>query len=168
MSIDLKTLFADHGRDVDAYLRRRIDDPGTVADLRQETFLRLARMPRQKRIDDPRKFLFTVAANLARDHVRRLVSRKTWIAPEGGEDAACPAPLPDTALIAVEEETLLREAIDALPERTRAIFLLFHVENRSYREIAAAFGISPRTVEYRLRQALAQCREHVRRADRAV
>lgn len=168
MGVDLKTLFAEHRRDLDAYLRRRVDDPGTAADLTQEAFLRLARMPKQTNIEDPRSFLFTIAANLARDHIRRLVSRRAWMAAEGGEDAACPAPLPDASLIETERETLMRQAIHALPARTRAIFLLFHSEGRSYREIAATLGISPRTVEYHLRQALAQCREHVRNPVRPV
>lgn len=163
MSVDLKSLFTDHGNEVDAFLRRRVDDPSTAADLTQEAFLRLARLPRSERIEDPRRFLFTVAANLARDHIRRLITRRSVIAETDGEaDAVCTAALPDNALIAREEEALLREAIDALPDRTRAVFLLFHVENRSYREIGAALGISPRTVEYHLRQALAQCREYVR------
>lgn len=169
MSLDLKALFADHGREVDAFLRRRVDDPGAAADLTQEAFLRLARLPATQRVEDPRSFLFTIAANLARDHIRRLVSRKKRFADEDeGGDVACAAPLADAVLMAQEKEKLLTAAINALPEKTRAIFLLFHVENRSYREIGTALGISPRTVEYHLRQALAQCRDYVRGSTRGA
>jgi RNA polymerase sigma-70 factor (ECF subfamily) len=58
---------------------------------------------------------------------------------------------------------MLRQAIESLPERTREIFLLYHIEGRSYREIAETLELSPRTVEYRLRQALGHCREYARR-----
>lgn len=167
MGIDLKLLFADHGREVDAFLRRKVDDPGAAADLTQEAFLRLARLPSTHRIDDPRRFLFTVAANLARDHIRRLVARRLRFVDESeGKDVASAAPLPDAVLIAREQDALLKAAIEALPDKTRAIFLMFHAEQRSYREIAVEFGISERTVEYHLRQALAQCRNHVRMSGR--
>jgi RNA polymerase sigma-70 factor (ECF subfamily) len=58
---------------------------------------------------------------------------------------------------------VLQQAIDSLPERTREVFLLYHVEGCSYREIAERLELAPRTVEYRLRQALGFCREYVRR-----
>ncbi|MFC5066414.1 RNA polymerase sigma factor [Flaviflagellibacter deserti] len=168
MGVDLKSLFVDHSRELDTFLRRRVDDPGAAADLAQEAFLRLARMPAKAELDNPRKFLFTIAANLARDHIRRLVTRRRWMAQDDdGVDVACSGPLADAAMIADEDQRALRDAIEALPARTRAIFLMFHVENRSYREIGAALGVSTRTVEYHLRQAVLQCRQHVRAAERS-
>jgi RNA polymerase sigma-70 factor (ECF subfamily) len=58
---------------------------------------------------------------------------------------------------------VLQQAIGSLPEMTREVFLFYHVEGCSYREIAERLELSSRTVEYRLQHALGLCREYVRR-----
>lgn len=47
-----------------------------------------------------------------------------------------------------------REALDALAPRTRQVFLLHRVHEKSYKDIAAELGISVRTVEWHIGQAL--------------
>lgn len=164
MSIDLKALFERHEREVDQFLRRRLGNAADAADISQEAFLRMAGLKEGRSIADPRGFLFTVASNLARDHLRRLVRRRKVEAEPSGQEAICPSASVEEGLLARQRDHALCEAIDNLPEKTRAIFLLYHVENLSYREIAARLAISPRTVEYHLREALARCRDHARRS----
>mgnify|MGYP006185834001 FL=1 len=55
----------------------------------------------------------------------------------------------------------MHDAIAALPEATRNIFLLYHVDECSYRDIAERLAISPRSVEYQLRRALIDCRAYI-------
>lgn len=164
MSIDLKALFERHEREVDQFLRRRLGNAADAADISQEAFLRIAGLKEGRSIADPRGFLFTVAANLARDHLRRLIRHRKVEAEPSGQDAICEAATPEEALFTHQRDLALRQAIDNLPEKTRTVFLLYHVENLSYREIAAKLAISPRTVEYHLREALTRCREHARRS----
>jgi RNA polymerase sigma-70 factor (ECF subfamily) len=163
MSIDLKALFERHEREVDQFLRRRLGNATDAADISQEAFLRIAGLRDGRSIADPRGFLFTVAANLARDHLRRLIRHRKVEVEPSGQDAACAAATPEEALLVRQRDDVLRQAIDNLPEKTRAVFLLYHVENLSYREIAGRLAISPRTVEYHLREALARCRDHAQR-----
>ena len=56
----------------------------------------------------------------------------------------------------------MHEAIQALPEATRHIFLLYHVDECSYREIGERLQVSPRSVEYQLRRALIDCRAFIK------
>lgn len=164
MGMDLKALFAAQEPEVDAFIRRRIGSRVDSADLTQETFVRIARIAKEQAVENPRGFLFTVAANLVRDHLRRRVRRDFLDAGPPSEDIACPAPSPEDHMCESEQQHILRKAIDQLPGKTRAIFLLYHAEELSYREIADRLEVSPRTVEYHLRQALLHCREFARRA----
>ena len=164
MGIDLKSLFVAHEREIGAFVRRRIGNASDAADIAQEAFLRLARLRDAKAVEDPRGFLFTIAANLTRDHLRRVIRRRPAEAGPPQEDLVCPLATPEEQLCSQQQQNVLRAAIDQLPDKTRTIFLLYHVEDCSYREIADRLGISPRTVEYHLRQAIIQCREHARQA----
>jgi RNA polymerase sigma-70 factor (ECF subfamily) len=58
-----------------------------------------------------------------------------------------------------QEIELLADAIEALPERCRAVFLLRQFENLPQREIAARLGIAEHTVESQLTKALRRCEE---------
>ncbi|MNP74893.1 RNA polymerase sigma factor [compost metagenome] len=57
----------------------------------------------------------------------------------------------------------MQAAIESLPEATRHIFLLYHVDGCSYREIGERMNITPRSVEYQLRRALLDCRAFIKR-----
>ncbi len=158
-----KSLFVAHEREIGTFLRRRGHDREVVADLIQDTFVRVAGMRNPETVENARGFLFTVAANLARDHLRRLLRRERVEAGPVEDSIACTLPTPEEALCRQQQERVLQQAIDSLPEMTREVFLLYHVEGCSYREIAERLELSSRTVEYRLRHALGLCREYVRR-----
>lgn len=50
--------------------------------------------------------------------------------------------------------TKLEEALDELPESYREAFVQHRFNNKSYKEIAAEMGVSQKTVEYRISQAI--------------
>src|SRR3546814_7041403 len=57
----------------------------------------------------------------------------------------------------MEADDLLRlyeEAVDAMPPKTRRVFLMHRVDELSYREIHECLGISIATVEYHMMRAL--------------
>lgn len=154
----LARLFLEQKKALEAFVTRRTGNRQVAADLTQEAFLRLARLPAGERIDNLRAFLFTVAGNLVLDH-QRQVARRGLVEGEMPEnEPPCPAPGLVERLAGEQEERLLREAIEALPQPRQRIFLLYHVEGLTYREIAEHEGLSTRSVEYHLRQALIDTR----------
>ncbi|MCB8883594.1 sigma-70 family RNA polymerase sigma factor [Acidisoma cellulosilytica] len=160
----LSRLFAAHQTRLESFVRRRTGDAQIAADLTQEAFVRFARMPDGETLDNPSGYLFTIAGNLAQDHNRR-VSR--WRRLDGGQvDDHHPSPALDAEAVvaARERDQLLQNAILALPERSRIMFLHFHVDGLSYQEIALRLQTTPRSVEYHLTRALALCRAHVQQA----
>lgn len=59
----------------------------------------------------------------------------------------------------VEELTRrIEEAIAALPESYREAFVMHRFRDMSYKEIAETLGVSPKTIDYRIQQALRQLR----------
>jgi RNA polymerase sigma-70 factor (ECF subfamily) len=61
---------------------------------------------------------------------------------------------PERLLIGRENLSAVRAALDALPERTRRIFLMNRIEQISHRRIAEMLGISDEAVYYHIRRAL--------------
>ena len=67
--------------------------------------------------------------------------------------------LQDTDFYQLEElQRRIREAVDALPPAYREAFVMHRFDNKSYKEIAEVLQVSPKTVDYRIQQALKQLR----------
>lgn len=59
----------------------------------------------------------------------------------------------------IEELTKrIEEAIATLPESYREAFVMHRFRDMSYKEIAETLGVSPKTIDYRIQQALKQLR----------
>jgi RNA polymerase sigma-70 factor (ECF subfamily) len=71
-------------------------------------------------------------------------------------DADLPSfsPPAEQAVAAEEVLTLLRSSILELPPETRAVFIKARVQNLGYASIAAELGLSTRTVERRMAEAM--------------
>ena len=65
------------------------------------------------------------------------------------------------SLLEKELENEIGKAVEALPEQTHNVFCLSRFEGKTYKEIAAALGISENTVKYHIKQALALLRAHL-------
>jgi RNA polymerase sigma factor (sigma-70 family) len=135
------------------YLARYTGDPDLAEDLTQETFVRLADRPPADR-SEPRRWLFTVATNLARD-AHRVERRREELARGAGDRLPAGDPPPDP-LAAVERAEIrhrVRTALAALGERDRTI-LLMREEGFSHREIAEAVGTTTKSVGTLIARAL--------------
>jgi RNA polymerase sigma-70 factor (ECF subfamily) len=99
--------------------RRRAGSAADIDDIAQEVFLRLLRYDRSEVIDYPQAYLFKIASNVSAEWAmrssRRMPHHSQWLTEL--VDALTPE-------IEVEREALdeqLREAINALPARSREI-----------------------------------------------
>lgn len=141
-------------------------------DLTQEVFLRIYRARKGYR---PRaKFstwLFTIANNLALNHLRGKGRNPTLAAGGTGTDGAASQELrpveervegregtPSAQLRQVELSDVVREALDVLGEDQKMAVLLNKFEDMSYAEIAEVMGRS----EAAVKSLLARARNHLR------
>jgi RNA polymerase sigma factor (sigma-70 family) len=146
-----------------AFFVRRMHNHSEAEDLTQEVLMRV--MERGATIDErgPDAYVFQIAANLLRDRSRRLKVRAAYRSGFGMIDADRVEELdPDRVIQARHTLAVILRALNELPDRTRNIFILFRLENLKQREIAAALGLSVRTVEQHVIRAsvhLRQCLE---------
>lgn len=65
--------------------------------------------------------------------------------------------LQDTDYYQIEELTSrIKDAVNALPPSYREAFVMHRFKHMSYKEIAIALDVSPKTIDYRIQQALKQ------------
>jgi len=155
---DLADFFNARHPQLQNYLFWQVRSQEVAEELAQETYLRFLRQSETKHILNLNAFLFTIAANLARDHLRSLKREKSL--EFVSLDAEITDSKPNTEDIIAKQclEEQLEKAIASLPDKTREVFLLYHADELSYKQIAAQLNISTRTVEYHLRQGLLLCR----------
>jgi RNA polymerase sigma-70 factor, ECF subfamily len=104
-------------------------------------------------------YLYQSTRNRALNHLRHeKVERRSEPQVTGPSAAGAPAP---AQLVADEIAVALREAVAALPDRTREVFELSRMHGLRYSEIALTLGISVKTVEAQMGRALRTLRERL-------
>lgn len=155
----LGALFDRHHDAVRGFLARMAGtDDRDLDDLVQVTFETLLRAAR--RFDgraEVRTWIFGVAINVVRHHVRSEIRRKR-LTEASALDRPVASADASAEVLARERSTQLREAIAALPTGLREVFLLVYVEGVAGREAAAILGLREGTIWKRLHQARARLR----------
>jgi RNA polymerase sigma-70 factor (ECF subfamily) len=148
----LVTLVTRYQHRLYRYLLRLVRDPATAEDLFQQTWLRVVQNIR--RYDALRSFeawLFSVAHNLAIDHLRRQRLESL------DEPPAEPAASDPDALercLASERAGLVAASMSELPALYREVLTLRFEEELKLEEIAEVVHAPLSTVKSRLRRAL--------------
>lgn len=167
----LNGLMERHAAPVFHFLFRMVGNEEDANDLAQETFVRVFKSRRNFR--PGQKFstwLFTIAANLARNHFRwRSRHPNLSLDAENAETehtlaSTLPAdsPPPNEAVLTGERAAAVRAAVKNLPEDLRAALVLCEWEERSVAEAAAILTTTPKAVESRLYRARGILREQLK------
>ncbi len=163
-------LVTRHRKALFNFILRFVRDTAQAEDVTQETFLRLVKgadaYERQAKFTT---WLYTIARNLCVDAARRGKHRKaaSLDAPIGDEDGSASlldfvadgGAGVDRQAQSRELAVRLRQAIEALPDEQREIFLLREVADLQFNEIANVIGCPENTVKSRMRYALEKLRE---------
>lgn len=127
-------------------------DVDRAEDVVQDCFVKLW----QKDVANDKSFLFTAVRNACIDLLRRKDPLCHDVQPQDLDGAITDAEAEDKSLL----EARLWQAIDDLPARQRQALLLCKRDGRTYREAAQLMGISEKTVEHLLANALKSLRTH--------
>jgi RNA polymerase sigma-70 factor (ECF subfamily) len=150
----LRLLLDQHFREVWRVLRRLGVTSATVDDAAQQVFIVAAQKLAQIRPGSERAFLMSTAVRVAAN-ARRAASAREF-ADASVADQIDPTPSAELLLDEKRLRLLLDRVLDALPDDSRNVFVLFELEGLSATHIAELLDIPPGTVASRLRRAREQ------------
>jgi RNA polymerase sigma-70 factor (ECF subfamily) len=160
--VALNDLLERHAKPVFHFLCRMLGNEDDANDLAQETFVRVFKSRASYRAEQKfSTWLFTIAANLARNHFRwrsrhpniSLDVENAETEQTLGGTLPSNSPAPNEAAIAAERAKAVRLAVGKLPEDLRAAIVLCELEERSIAEAATILESTPKAVESRLYRA---------------
>ena len=145
-----------YGDRIVCFLDRFLNDHGRANDLAQETLLRF-----HDRIwgtpnthpGDPTSLLFTIAANLGRDELRRRQTRRETPLTLANETIATGTPSPIVGVEQDERRQCVRTALALLPEDDRVLLILREVQELRYEQISEILAIPLSTLKSRIIKA---------------
>ncbi len=136
-------------------LQRKLGNRQEAEEVAQDAFEKLCELVQREDIDDLRKYFFTMANRMALNVLRRRGVENEYIALHPGVSHESSAFDPETIAIHQEKLKLTKRALQALPQKTRHVFLLHRFEGYTYPEIAQQLGLSRKSIEYHMNRALA-------------
>ncbi|WP_263139735.1 sigma-70 family RNA polymerase sigma factor [Pseudomonas sp. RIT-PI-AD] len=152
----LQRLYTDHHGWLKLWLRSKLGNAADAADLAQDIFLRLLSRRELGEIGTPRAFLRTVARGLVIDHWRREELERSYLESLAHlPDAQAPSPEEREMVLQLLEN--IARLLEGLKPRVRTAFLLAQCEGLGHRQIAEHMGISLRSVERYVAEALYHC-----------
>src|SRR5436190_12536811 len=129
---------------------RVLNDRECADDLAQEVFVRVFVHRRNyRRGSKLSTWVFTIAANLAKNEIRRRVRKRNWFSLDALQEV-----LNDSAMVLADRresidrslereqlQELMGRAIAAVPEKYRLALVLRDIEGMAYEEIAVVLGV---------------------------
>jgi RNA polymerase sigma-70 factor, ECF subfamily len=156
------------------FVLRQLKAPPAAEDLTQEVFLRIIESAGSFKHEAKfTTWAYTIARNLCIDHLRKASYRRhPSLDQQGGGDEAGEGPTlgeqvadlhprasTERGAISNQIQVKVVAAVEALPNEQREVFLLRHVANLAFQEIAEITGTPENTVKSRMRYALERLQE---------
>ncbi len=150
----LNELIIRHREPLFHFAFRLVRNDAAARDIVQEAFVRAyfgaARFKPKATV---KTWLYSIALNLARDHVRRLAKRRDEVPLDSDPHRPSATLSESPAEPRADQFALLQRGIDALPAKLREALILFSLDQKSQREAADILGTTPKTVELRVYHA---------------
>lgn len=144
--LTLERVYADYHRNVLGYVCNRVNDLNLAEDITADIFLKIA-----EHLDafDPEKaslstWVYTIASRTLTDHFR---SHRIFVEIPEDNDGILPDALidrnaPDSMLLLEEQQQLLAQALQALPQRNRDLIILHYYNGLTLKEAAEKMNMS--------------------------
>jgi len=160
---DLSALYTQNRSSLIAQARRILRSDADAAEVVQDAFLKfILAAPELDTADRAMAYLRTTVNNLCLNVIRATGSRPNLVAIDSDatqerlSEIAAENHIPmDATLAAAEDASIIREALSHLSETQRTALVMWEVEGRTTKEIAAAIGTSEKNVRHVVQRARA-------------
>jgi RNA polymerase sigma factor (sigma-70 family) len=160
---DLSALYTQNRSSLIAQARRILRSDADAAEVVQDAFLKfILAAPELDTADRAMAYLRTTVNNLCLNVIRATGSRPNLVAIDSDatqerlSEIAAQNHIPmDATLAAAEDASIIREALSRLSETQRTALVMWEVEGRTTKEIAAAIGTSEKNVRHVVQRARA-------------
>ena len=132
----------------------------TAEDLVQDVFLKLWENRENIRNDTVKGYLYTIAANLLKNHYRKneiSFQFRSSLAQDHDTES------PEFIMELQEFDQHLQKILAAMPEKSRDVFLMNRIDGLTYKDIAERLQLSVKAVEKRMHIALDFLKKHIDR-----
>jgi RNA polymerase sigma factor (sigma-70 family) len=160
---DLSALYTQNRSSLIAQARRILRSDVDAAEVVQDAFLKfILAAPELDTADRAMAYLRTTVNNLSLNVIRATGSRPNLVAIDSDatqerlSEIAAQNHIPmDATLAAAEDASIIREALSRLSETQRTALVMWEIEGRTTKEIAAAIGTSEKNVRHVVQRARA-------------
>lgn len=152
----VQALYSNHHGWLNTWLRCRLGNAADAADLAQDTFVRLLQRTERLELKAPRAFLRTIARGLVIDHWRREEIERAYLETIAHLPEA-QTPSAESRVLVLELLESIARMLEGLKPKVRKAFLLAQCEGLTHKQIAEQMGLSLRSVERYVADALYHC-----------
>ncbi len=156
----LENCIWEYGKDIYSFCRNITSNLQEADDLYQDTFLKAMELIQQIDYEkNPKSYLLSIALRLWknkkrkyawRNRIANILSLTDELDLDINENSDFS---PEDAFLKKEETSLVRTAVDRLPEKLKITTLLFYMEDLPVTQIASILKVPAGTVKSRLHQA---------------
>lgn len=134
-----------------------------ACDIASDLIYSIAALGGVSAIENPQAYLFRAAHNLLLNARRRAVNRNTrghfTLDLVAEHELIAREPAPDSVVAAKDDLAAMLAVLEELPAKTRQVFCLVRFEEMTYSEVAVVIGLTAKSVDYHMCQALKHLRD---------
>lgn len=167
MNHNLNQAFETHKDALSGFIRKRIDDASAADDLLQDLYLKLQTL-KDEDVQYPKAYLYRMANNLIIDEKRkqsRFVDMEAHQEGSALEEEVREERSPEAILSQSQRLSIVTQALQELPEKTRDAFCLLRLKQLDKQDVASQLGISANMVEKHVRKALEYCQLKIKKLE---
>lgn len=157
-----KILFEKYYPDLCNLVNLYLQNPTVSEEIVQDLFIYLWEKRGKIKIETSLKAYLLQAAKYKSLNYIRNEKNKNLILNEITDRERVSLEMPDRAIDANQLREIIENSINSLPERCRQVYIMGKERNMTYKEISEEMGISVKTVEVQMGNALKKLREQLR------